>query len=105
MKKYETIMVNDKEYKIRFSMNNIIQLEEMLGKGIADVTGGSLSEVRAMIYCTITPKFENVEEAGEWMDDILAENSMDYLIEHLTKAMELGMGKQKKSRQKVQVKK
>jgi len=95
LKKFVTINVGGKDYKIRFGMNNIIQLEEKLGKGIGEIKGGTLQEIRAMIYCTVSPNFENEEQAGEWMDDALDEMSMEDLIKKLIEAMELGMGKQK----------
>ena len=100
MKKDVAITVGGKEYKIRFDMNNIVKLEEMLGKGISEIGGTRLAEVRAMVFCTISPQFKKLEDAGNWMDEMLSEMTMDEFVEKMTEAMTLGMGKQKKAQKK-----
>lgn len=103
MKKYVGITVDGKEYKIRFSMNNIIELEEKMGMGISNITGETFKELRTMVYCTFSPKFESEAQAGEFMDDMLEELSMQEFVAKMLEAMQLGMGKQKKMENKVEM--
>lgn len=96
MKKYTKILIGDKEYKLRFTINDLIELEDMTGKSLAQINGESLKEIRALFFVGLKPKAKTEKEAGELLTEAIEELGMDGLMETITKAMtnSLGEGKQ-----------
>lgn len=92
MKKGITFQTNNEIYQLRFSVNNLCKLEDLLGKPLSKLGDNiGLRELRLMLYCGITPSM-SLEECGEVLDDVIAEKGVEELNSILTKALNLSMG-------------
>lgn len=93
MKKGIKFELNGKEFLLRLNMNALITLEEITGKTLAELNPEKMGHLRALIYSAIKPKFTNIEDAGDFLDEVIESNKQEELIQSLSKAMENSMGK------------
>lgn len=91
------IKINDKDYVIRYTVNNLIVMEKIVGKPFSEMfgnTGIELTTLRALIYCGLKDhKHDLTEEgAGEFITEAL-ENGFDLgqlsqeFVDELTKSL------------------
>lgn len=100
MKNAVILLLDGKEFQIRFTMNDIIRLEEILGKGVAEFNPKSFKELRAMVYVAVKPRFKSLDETGDFMDYCSSEIGLEELIKKVVEALTLSMGKLTKQAQK-----
>lgn len=92
MKKGITFQTETNIYSLRFSVNSLCKLEDLLGKPLSKLGDNvGLRELRTMFYCGITPSM-TIEECGEVIDEIIEEKGIEELNNLLTKALNLSMG-------------
>jgi len=68
---YITLKVGGKQYKLRYTMNSMCELERMTGKKLADIIDdGEFTAVRAMIWAALLPLNHSISltAAGEIID-------------------------------------
>lgn len=84
-----TFSVNGRTYALRFTVNNICCLEEAMGKGLSALLSGSLSGIRALLWCGLMSEGVEQEEAGQLMEAYLCQGgSLKELSDLLARAME-----------------
>ena len=92
MKKGVTFQTENGVYSLRFSINNLCKLEDLLGRPLAELgTNVGLREMRTMFYCGLTPSV-SLEECGDIMGEVIEEKGVEELNSLLAKALNLGMG-------------
>lgn len=92
MKKGLTFQTEEGIYSLRFSVNNLCKLEDLLGKPLAQLGDNvGLRELRTMFYCGITPSV-TMEECGDIIGDIIEEKGIEEVNNLVTKALNISMG-------------
>ena len=89
----------DKARNLRFGINALCQLEDMIGKPVTDLQDGAgITEIRAMLYCGLAWEDPDltVDEVGEIMDDAMSDKGIDYISKKLTESITLSIGNKKK---------
>lgn len=87
----------NKKYKMRFSINAQVEIEDLLGVSMFDllVERSSITRMRTLV-CIGINHGEGVdldyEKTGEIMDEILSKNGLKYLTKKLHDAMEQAYG-------------
>ncbi|MGH0775293.1 hypothetical protein ACQVSN_27075 [Bacillus mobilis] len=84
----------DKVRNLKFGMNSLIELEEILGKPLTSLAeGNTMADVRKMLFIGL--KWEDKEltltNTGDIIDIIIEESGMDYLMAQVTKALDGSM--------------
>ncbi|MGL5460718.1 MAG: hypothetical protein ACRDBY_13970 [Cetobacterium sp.] len=95
MKKGLAFEVNGDIYTLRFTINELCNIEDLLGKPVSQLGEGSMGikEMRVMFYCGLRgAKKYSMEEVGDLMSDIIEEKGNDYLNELLITAMGNSLG-------------
>ncbi|WP_422406971.1 MULTISPECIES: hypothetical protein [Gammaproteobacteria] len=85
----------DKVRNLKYGINSLIELEELLGRPLSSMQdGSSLADLRKILFIGL--KWEDKEltlvNTGEIMDTVIEESGMNYLSEQLGKAMQGAMG-------------
>ena len=92
MKKGLTFQTQNNIYSLRFSVNNLCKLEDLLGRPLSQLGDNiGLREMRTMFYCGLTPSM-SLEQCGEVIDEILEEKGIDGLNDILDRALTLSIG-------------
>lgn len=93
----KTVMINaDKARNLKFGMNTLVELEEMLGTPITelDTSSFSMKDLRTIYYVGL--KWEDKELtqelAGDVIDAVIENEGMEYLSNSLAKALESAFG-------------
>ncbi|WP_026478261.1 hypothetical protein [Alkaliphilus transvaalensis] len=89
----------DKIRNLRFSTNNICQLEDLLGKPVSELQNGAgFKELRGMLYCGLKWEDQNLtlDQAGDIMDESMADKGIGYISEKLAAALQLALPDKKK---------
>lgn len=87
----------DRDFKIAFDFNAMAELDEVYGdfdKAIKAMQEGKgrLKAIRALVYSAIKPRCEDITliEVGELLTDTMkSEESVNYLMDQINKAMYL----------------
>lgn len=99
-------IVLDKERDLCYKFNSFVQLEDELGKPLAELgnsNGVKMSDLRAMLWAGLIHEDNNltVEDAGDLIDEA---ESIEYVTTKISEAMDLamgnGLGKQAKGKTK-----
>lgn len=101
-KKDVIINVDGKPKILRLGFNGLIELEEVMGRPITEMSNGSVSfgDLRAIFYVAFKHggmKKITIEKTGELLDSVIEEEGMEYLTERLSEVFENMMGGQKDS--------
>lgn len=89
----------DKVRNLRYGINALCQMEDMLGKPITSLQESTgIKEFRIMLYCGLVweDKELTLEKVGDLMDEVIAEKGIDYINEKVSEALELALGNNKK---------
>lgn len=93
----KTVMINaDKARNLKFGMNALIELEEMLGVSVTnlDISDFSMKDLRTFFYVGL--KWEDKEltqeYAGEVIDSVIENEGMESLSKSLAKSIQLAFG-------------
>lgn len=89
----------DKMRNLRYGINAICQMEDILNKPVSSlVDGAGVRELRVMLFCGLSweDKELTLEGVGDLMDEAIAENGVEYLSDKLAAALELALGDKKK---------
>ena len=87
-----------KAYNLKLSINAMIMFEDVTGKDISVIEEDtSIKTVRALFYCCLVGGGNQVtiEEAGDILGDVMAEQGADKIGRLLGEVAEQAMGKQK----------
>lgn len=96
-KKDVIIEVEGKPVILRLGFNGLIELEESIGKPIAELTDGEVSfvDLRTIFYVAIKQggkKDITVEGTGDILDTVLESHGMEYLANKIGELFESLMG-------------
>lgn len=97
-KKVVEINISGKKKNLKLGFNALIELEEALGKPLASFgeETPSLSDMRTIFHIALQHGGENkvtLEGAGEYIDDIIGENGIEYFSEKIAEVMQVSIGK------------
>lgn len=91
MKKGITFQTESGIYSLRFNVNSLCKLEDLLGRPLSKLGDNvGIRETRLMLYCGLTPSV-SIEDCGEIMDEIITEKGVEELNNLMTKALNLAM--------------
>lgn len=89
MKKAYSFEVNGNIYQLRFNINSLCEIEDLLGKPLSKIGADmGIKEMRILFYCGLIPKMR-LEDCGELMDIIIEEKGITGLNEIVEKSMAL----------------
>lgn len=103
MAKEQVIMnVDGKPVLLKLGFNGLVELEEVVGKPIAEITGEEIAfkDLRTIFYVAIKQggmKDITPEKTGDILDTVMAEEGIDYLGNTMSKLFESLSGGPKKS--------
>ncbi len=83
--------LGDKTYEFEFTINAVCDLEEMTGKGFADLMSvEGLTSIRALMWCGLIShqKTITLAQTGELLQDYLKNKSIEDLIKTIGDAFE-----------------
>ncbi|WP_069649638.1 hypothetical protein [Caloranaerobacter ferrireducens] len=89
----------DKVRNLRYGINALCQLEDMLGKPITKLQNETgIKEFRVILYCGLIweDKTLTLEKIGDLMDEAITEKGIDYINDKVSEALELALGNNKK---------
>lgn len=104
MKKFVSIEL-DKTRNLRYGINALCQMEEMLGKSVTKLQEEiGIKEFRIMLYCGLVWEDNTItlEKVGDLMDEAISDKGIEYINGKVSEALELALGVKKK---KIQEKK
>jgi len=83
----------DKTRNVKFGMNGLIELEELMGKPISEIENGfSMEDLRTFFYVGLKWEDKDLtpEKVGDLMDQAIEKNEegFNYLAEVMTEAVE-----------------
>lgn len=91
----------DKARNLRYGVNAFSNIREMLGIPMSKLDTDSMdfSEIRTIVYCGLKweDKTLSLEKVGDIIDEMIEKHGIDYVIEKMTKAIELAVGQSKKN--------
>jgi hypothetical protein len=103
MKKAISFEADGNLYQLRFDINVMCQIEDLLGRPISQLGEQmSIKELRLLFMCGLNPKCD-VEETGEVMSVIASEHGINRLNELVQDALALAVGEQKSQEELVAV--
>ena len=92
MKKGLTFTAEGQMYQLRYDVNALCEIEDLLDKPISEIGQGTgMRELRTIFACGVLPKMQ-VNESGDVMSAYMMENGMDKLSELIMNALNLAMG-------------
>ncbi|MCA1025787.1 hypothetical protein LCM23_06755 [Cytobacillus kochii] len=86
----------DKNRHLKYGVNQLIEIEEMLGRSVTELgTSTGIKDLRTIMYVGLRweDKELNEEKTGDIMDSMIEKHGMDYVSEKLAKAMEKASSK------------
>lgn len=94
----KTVMIQaDKARNLKYGINQLIELEELLGKPVAtmEMDNFSMKDLRTMFFVALKweDKELSQEKAGDIMDLVIEAEGIESLSKNLGKAMELAFNK------------
>lgn len=95
MKKGITFDCGGNIYQLRFSINNLCKIEDLMGKPISALQEGNvgMKDMRILLACAIVPAI-SLEGAGDLMEEIMEERGLEGLskliIDGLDKSLDIG---------------
>lgn len=95
MKKYVSFELDNEVYQLRFGVNEMCDMEDLLNKPVSALgQNAGMKELRVMFYCGLrgTRKDITLEDTGVLMSEVIADKGIDFLQDVLAKAMELALG-------------
>lgn len=101
-KKNIVVNVDGKPKILRLGFNGLIELEEVMGKPITEMSDGSVSfkDFRAIFYVAFKHggmKSVTIDKTGELLDSVIEEEGMEYLANKVGELFESVTGGQKDS--------
>lgn len=97
MKKFTVVQTENEIYKIRFGINQLILVEELLGRPINELGEGvGFKDLRTIVYCGLSSTMQDLtqEKAGDCFDDMVQAIGMEDLMTKVFEAINNAMGKQ-----------
>lgn len=97
MKKFVTVQTENDIYKLRFGLNQLILVEELLGRSITELQDKiDFKDLRVILYCGLSSSMKDLtlEQSGECFDDMVQSIGMEELMTKLFEAINSAMGKQ-----------
>lgn len=86
----------DKVRNIKFGINGLIKLEEVLNKPLTSLGNGDfgISDIRAMLFVGLSweDKDLTLEKVGDLMDECMETKGLEYLMEHVGQALNASLG-------------
>ena len=94
----KTVMIQaDKARNLKYGINQLIELEELLGKPVAtmEMENFSMKDLRTMFYVALKWEDKKLthETAGDIMDSVIENEGIESLSASIGKAMELAFNK------------
>lgn len=83
--------LGDKTYEFEFTINAVCDLEEMTGKGFADLMSvEGLTSIRALMWCGLVSNQKTITlaQTGELLQEYLKSKSIEDLIKTIGDAFE-----------------
>lgn len=91
MQKGITFEADGNIYQLRFSVNNLVKVEELLGMPISKIGANSgFKELRVLVFCSILPS-QSLSDCGDIMEAVIEEQGVDKLNSIIQKALELSL--------------
>ena len=92
MKQGKTFEVSGEIYKLRFDINSLCELEDLLGRPVSQLGANmGIRELRTMFYCGLMPK-HSLTDVGIMMSGLVEEQGMEKMQALITGALEDGLG-------------